>query len=46
MKVQTDLKAGFLSLKLGLKLNIGLSGGCHNDCNDPCRSYDPCAPKC
>ena len=41
MKVQTDLKAGFLALKLDLNLKLRLGGdGCRSSCYDPC--YDPC----
>jgi hypothetical protein len=38
MKVQTDLKAGFLSLCLDINVRLRLGGG---GCGD-CKRYDPC----
>jgi hypothetical protein len=45
MKVQTDLKAGFLGLKLDLDLDLSVNiGGCHSSCGK--NNYCQPKPRC
>ena len=44
MKVQTDLKAGFLGINLCLDLEVKLNLGGH--CGDPCGKPSYCKPRC